>query len=111
MANSTLTSEGYEQAAQCLRTLSHPVRLHMVEMMLHGRHTVTELAEACGVRQHVASEHLRLMQHCNLLNREREGRKTFYRVAEPGLESIMFCIRKRFGGGNPSGNQPEDITI
>lgn len=97
MVDSSLTSEGYEQASQCLRTLSHPVRLQMVELMLHGRHTVTELAEICGVQQHVASEHLRLMQHCNLLNREREGRKTFYQVAEPGLESIMSCIRKRFG--------------
>ena len=103
MSNPTLTPEGYEQASQCLRTLSHPIRLHMVELMLHGRYTVTELAETCGVQQNVASEHLRLMQHCNLLHREREGRKTFYQVAEPGLESIMYCIRKRFGGEIPSG--------
>ena len=97
MSKPSLNPEGYEQASECLRTLSHPVRLQMVELMLHGRHTVTELAEACGVLQHVASEHLRLMQHCNLLSREREGRKTYYQVAEPGLESIMSCIRKRFG--------------
>ena len=97
MKTKTLEPESYTRAAECLRTLSHPVRLQMVEMMLEGRYTVTELAEACGVLQHVASEHLRLMQHCQLLDREREGRRTYYRVAEPGLSAIMHCIRNRFG--------------
>jgi len=92
-----LSPEKLERAAECLRTLSHPVRLQMVDLLLSGRYTVGELAEACGVLQHVASEHLRLMQHCRLLDREREGRKTFYTVAEPGLAAIMNCIHTRFG--------------
>lgn len=92
-----LSDERLERAAECLRTLSHPVRLRMVELLLTGRYTVGELAEKCGVLQHVASEHLRLMQHCRLLDREKEGRKTFYTVAEPGLEAIMHCIHNRFG--------------
>ncbi len=100
MTEQTLTPESFTRAAECLRTLSHPVRLQMVEMLLHGKYTVTELAEACGVLQHVASEHLRLMQHCQLLDREREGRKTYYFVAEPGLASIMNCIRTRFSEPN-----------
>jgi len=33
-----------EGAAECLRTLGHPVRLRMVEMLLHGDYTVGELA-------------------------------------------------------------------
>lgn len=89
--------EKLERAAECLRTLSHPVRLQMVDLMLQGRFTVGELAEACGVQHHVASEHLRLMQHCQLLGREKEGRKTYYTIAEPGLASIMNCIHNRFG--------------
>lgn len=92
-----LSDERLERAAECLRTLSHPVRLRMVELLLSGRYTVGELAEKCGVLQHVASEHLRLMQHCRLLGREKEGRKTFYTVAEPGLAAIMQCIHNRFG--------------
>ena len=34
-------------------------------------------------RASMASEHLRLMQQCGLLAAEREGRKKFYRVADP----------------------------
>jgi DNA-binding transcriptional ArsR family regulator len=99
LATTPLTSlEGLEQAAECLRTLAHPHRLRMVQMMLRGRYTVGELAEACGIPSHMASEHLRLMKHCGLLTGERDGRKTFYRVAEPHLASIMECVEARFGG-------------
>ena len=52
------------QAAECLKTLAHPVRLRIVQLLLHGRYTVGELAEDCGVPDNVASEHLRLMQRC-----------------------------------------------
>jgi hypothetical protein len=38
------------------------------------------------------------MKRCGLLEAERDGRKTFYSVAEPHLESMMKCIEGRFGG-------------
>ena len=87
-----------EEAAECLRTLGHPVRLRMVELLLKGKYTVGELAEACFIPSHMASEHLRLMQHCGLLAAEKEGRRTYYQIAENHLESILNCIRTRFGG-------------
>ena len=88
--------ESLQQAAECLRTLGHPVRLRMVQMMLHAEYTVGELAEACGIPSHMASEHLRLMQHCRLLTSEKEGRRAYYQIAEPTLSSIMACIEKRY---------------
>src|SRR5947209_12796790 len=87
----------FEEAAECLKTLAHPHRLRMVEMLLRTRFTVGELAQACGIRSHMASEHLRLMQRCRLLRVEKEGRKAYYRVAEPHLADIMACIDARFG--------------
>ena len=86
-----------EKAAECLRTLAHAHRLRIVEMLLEDRYTVGELAEACGIASHVASGHLRLMQHCGLLTQEREGRKIYYRVCEPCLKDFLACIHKRFG--------------
>ena len=88
--------QAFAQAAECLRTLAHPVRLRMVQLLLHGKYTVGELAEDCGVPDNVASEHLRLMQRCGFFTSEREGRKVFYQVAEPHLQDIMKCIEGRF---------------
>lgn len=86
----------FAQAAECLKTLAHPVRLRMVQMLLHGRYTVGELAADCNVPDNVASEHLRLMQRCGFFTSEREGRRVYYQVAEPHLENIMNCIEDRF---------------
>ena len=86
------------QAAECLRTLAHPHRLRIVEMLLAGRYTVGELAEACGIPSHMASEHLRLMQRCGFLDSAREGRTVYYAIVEPHLANIMNCIAARFGG-------------
>src|SRR3954471_21805533 len=93
-----LTSLGaLEQAAECLKTLAHPHRLRMVQMLLRGRYTVGELAEACGIPSHMASEHLRLMQRCGLLANEKEGRKAYYQIVETHLANLMACIESRFG--------------
>ncbi len=88
--------QAFAQAAECLKTLAHPVRLRIVQLLLHGRYTVGELAEDCGIPDNVASEHLRLMQRCGFFTSEREGRRVFYQVAEPHLEQIMDCIERRF---------------
>jgi ArsR family transcriptional regulator, zinc-responsive transcriptional repressor len=85
------------KAAECLRTLAHPHRLRIVQMLLGGRYTVGELAEACDIPSHMASEHLRLMQRCGFLVAEKEGRRAYYSVCEPHLASIMACVEERFG--------------
>lgn len=89
--------EALGQAAECLRALAHPHRLRMVQMLLQGDYTVGELADACELPSAMASEHLRLMQRCGFLKSEKEGRKVFYRVAEPHLKQILKCIEDRFG--------------
>jgi DNA-binding transcriptional ArsR family regulator len=94
-----LTSlDGLTRAAECLKTLAHPHRLRMVQMLLQGRYTVGELAEACEIPSHMASEHLRLMQRCGFLTVEKEGRHAYYQIVETHLANIMSCIEARFGG-------------
>ncbi|MCA9100102.1 MAG: ArsR family transcriptional regulator, partial [Planctomycetales bacterium] len=41
--------EALSQAADCLRILAHPVRLRIVQLLLHGRYTVGEIATDCEV--------------------------------------------------------------
>ena len=88
--------KSFAEAAECLKTLAHPVRLRMVQMLLFGRYTVGELAEDAGIPDNVASEHLRLMQRCGFFSSEREGRRVYYQVAEPHLNDLMKCVEGRF---------------
>ena len=89
--------EALGEAAECLRTLAHPHRLRMIQMLLQGRYTVGELAEACEIPSHMASEHLRLMQRSGFLASEKEGRCVYYTIAEPHLANILQCVEARFG--------------
>jgi DNA-binding transcriptional ArsR family regulator len=98
MAKLKLTKfEALGQAAECLRILAHPHRLRMIQMLLQGQYTVGELAEACDLPSAMASEHLRLMQRCGFLASEKDGRRVYYRVADPHLGDILHCIESRFG--------------
>lgn len=99
------------EASECLKSLAHPLRLRMVQMLLNGRYTVGELAAACDIPSPQASGHLRLLQHCGLLEQDREGREVYYRVVQPCLKDILGCIRERFAAGirceistNPQGD-------
>ena len=86
-----------EKAAECLRTLAHPHRLRIVQILLDHEESVGELARACNLPSHMASEHLRILKDRGFLENRRDGRKVFYRIAEPALASIMHCIEERFG--------------
>jgi DNA-binding transcriptional ArsR family regulator len=85
------------KAADCLKVLAHPVRLDIVQHLLNKEYAVGELAEAVGVRQHVASEHLGLMKKCGFLSSRRDGQKVYYEVSEEHLVSLMDCLRRKFG--------------
>ena len=91
-----ISEVGLEEAAHCLKTLAHPHRLRMVQLLLRDDYTVGELAEACGISSHLASEHLGKMRDRGLLIAEREGRQIYYQVAEPHLANIMACVEGRF---------------
>ena len=89
--------DALSSAADCLKTLAHPHRLRITQMLLQGEFNVGELARACEIPSHMASEHLRLMSDRGLLHRERRGRFIYYRVKEEGIRDIMHCVESRYG--------------
>ena len=97
IATKQLSAEEYAHAAECLKILAHPHRLQVVHMLLNGRFSVGQLADACEIPSAMMSDHLRLMQRCGFLNCEKEGRTKYYTVIEPHLANIMSCVESRFG--------------
>jgi DNA-binding transcriptional ArsR family regulator len=85
-----------ERATEFLKTLAHPHRLRILQLLIRGRYTVGDLAVACGIPSNMASEHLRHMQWCGLLTRQKDGRKNYYQIADPALPDFMQCIESRF---------------
>jgi ArsR family transcriptional regulator, zinc-responsive transcriptional repressor len=89
-----------QAAAELLRVVAHPTRLHLIQMILQRAYSVGELAESCRLPSAIVSGHLRLMQRHGLLAGERDGRQIFYQVVEPSLPCILNWIANQFG--NPA---------
>ena len=89
-------------ASECLKALAHPVRLRVLFLLETERLTVGEIAKECGVVSHVASEHLRLMQRCGILSREKDGQKTYYQICESHVYEILECLRNKFLENSPA---------
>ena len=89
-----LPIETLEQASECLKVLSHPARLRMVEILMQGKFAVHEIAELCELNPNQTCDHLRLLKGHRLLDSKREGRTVYYTIASPQLTGIIECIRR-----------------
>lgn len=98
----------FVEVAECLRALEHPVRLRMVQFLLHGRYTVGDIAEDCKAPGNVASENMRLLQRFGFWAIEREARNVFCQIAVSHLADLMNCIRGRFLNADSEFNNKSD---
>lgn len=84
-------------AADCLKVMSHPVRLRIVNILMQGEFAVREIAEHCETSPNQTCEHLRLLRGQDLLSSERRGRSVYYKIKSPRLPSLLECIGKHCG--------------
>ena len=85
--------EAVGQAAEMLRTLAHPDRLRIVDV-LHtaGELPVCELTSYLGISQSATSQHLNHMRRVGLLKAERRGKAVWYSVADNRPIALLNCI-------------------
>jgi ArsR family transcriptional regulator len=83
-----------ERAAEILKTVAHPVRLRIVELLESGEKSVNELKELLGVTQPLTSQHLSQMRMRGVLGSRREGTLVFYSIANPDVVKVIHCIRR-----------------
>jgi DNA-binding transcriptional ArsR family regulator len=80
-------------AARFFRVLGDPTRLAILELLLAGPRTVTELTAEAGVPRARVSNHLACLRWCGFAEAERRGREVVYRTADPGLAGLLAAAR------------------
>lgn len=80
------------------RVLAHPTRLQFFCLLREGEKTVTELAQATGVPQQNASQHLRLMRECRAVRTRRHGQQVLYRLADKRFVQATEILREAILG-------------
>ena len=84
-----------ESLAALFKTLSEPVRLRIVYLLLEkGELCVCDLVETMGLSQSVVSRHLAYLRNNNLVSTRREGVWVYYRITECCCEPLFGYIRQ-----------------
>src|SRR6266702_5873423 len=80
-------------AAPFFRVLGDPTRLRILELLLAGPRTVSELTAAVGAPRARVSNHLACLRWCGFAQAERRGRQVLYRAADPRLAELLTAAR------------------
>jgi ArsR family transcriptional regulator len=79
--------------ARIIKALAHPSRLRMIEEIArNGQRCVCELAELVGLDMSTASRHLSQLKEAGILEDERRGQMTFYRLRTRCVLEFLQCI-------------------
>ncbi len=89
----TLTQEKLEMAAYILKTVAHPLRLAVIDLLaINDRMSVNEICEALSAEQSSVSHHLSNMKIKGLLKAEKQGVQVFYSLKERDLIKLLDCM-------------------
>ena len=89
----SITADFAEEAAVILKTLAHPVRIHIIQCVESGEKSVSEITARTDIVQAVCSQHLRLMRDRGLLKARRQGTNVYYCIAHPLVLRILNCMK------------------
>jgi DNA-binding transcriptional ArsR family regulator len=86
------------QAADLMRSLSHPQRLLVLCALGREERSVGQLREELGIGQVPMSQQLMRLRADGLVASRREGTKVFYRIAQPEVVGIVEALHAAFCG-------------
>jgi DNA-binding transcriptional ArsR family regulator len=75
--------------AKLFRGFADASRLAIVEALRRGPMTVTEIADAAGLSPSNASNHLRCLWDCGLVERQQDGRFVRYHLSDPRIDRLL----------------------
>ena len=84
--------ETAEHAAEVLKAVAHPVRLHIIELLEGGEMCVGEIAKALGGKQAITSQQLNMMKDKGVLSCRRDGARVYYRIENKNVLKVLYCI-------------------
>ena len=84
----------YKKESNILKALAHPVRLRMVEGLMHNECNVTKMVKALKIPQSTVSQHLRVLKARGIVHLRKEGVKTCYRVLDARVSELIKILGK-----------------
>ncbi|MEV7084939.1 metalloregulator ArsR/SmtB family transcription factor [Streptomyces sp. NPDC093085] len=88
----------YQLKAEFFKTLGHPVRIRVLELLSEREHAVSEMLPEVGVEPAQLSQQLAVLRRANLVVTRREGSAVHYALAHPYLAELLSVARTILSG-------------
>jgi ArsR family transcriptional regulator, zinc-responsive transcriptional repressor len=79
-----LRTKTIQRAANLLKQVSDPTRLHVVTLLSEGERHVGGLCDQFNMSQPAVSSHLALLRHGGIVDRRRQCKNNFYSLTDTG---------------------------
>lgn len=87
----------YVQQARLLKTLAHPVRLQILDLLRQEPECVCHLTAVLRQRQAYVSQQLSVLRSARLINDRKEGLRVYYHINDPQILDLIDRVGKMLG--------------
>jgi ArsR family transcriptional regulator, arsenate/arsenite/antimonite-responsive transcriptional repressor len=84
----------YQAKAEFFRTLAHPVRIRVLELLCEGPKAVRDLLAAIDIEASSLSQQLAVLRRYGIVTATREGSTVVYALAGADVSELMLAARR-----------------
>jgi ArsR family transcriptional regulator len=88
-----VTAPLYRLKAEFFKTLGHPARIRVLELLCEGERSVTALQQVVQLESSHLSQQLAVLRRAGLVTTRKEGTTVFYSLAAPELAELLAVAR------------------
>ena len=83
----------YQAKAELFRTLGHPARIRVLELLSERDHAVHELLEHIQIEPSSLSHQLSVLRRAGLVDQRRDNGEVIYSVSVPEVTGLLVAAR------------------
>jgi ArsR family transcriptional regulator len=83
----------YQAKAEFFRTLGHPARIRVLELLSDRDHAVRELLDSIAIEQSNLSQQLAVLRRAGLVVQRREAGAVVYAISVPEVRDLLLAAR------------------
>ncbi len=82
--------------AEFFKALSHPLRVHILEILCQGDKNVNELQSLCGAEGSAVSQQLAILRNKKIVTARKEGTRVLHSLQDPMIKELLGIARQIF---------------
>src|SRR3954470_20964173 len=84
----------YQLKAEFFKTLGHPARIRVLELLSQREHAVSEMLPEVGIEAANLSQQLAVLRRAGLVTTRKEGATVFYSLTSPYIAELLAVARR-----------------